>query len=95
MVEPRPVEAEFHHPEQRFFVQIVGFSPAQRGSEIALELTPVGLVRQFLADVTDVEILGAVFPDRPVEFCLLDRLDTGVERVNDRLQRIHFTGVVV
>ena len=46
-------------------------------------------------DVTDVEILGTVFPDCPVEFCLFRRLDMGVERVNDRLQEPHFTGVVV
>ena len=94
-VHPRPVEAEFQHPEQRLAMQIVGFAPAQRGSEIAFELPAVGLVRELLPDIPQVEILGAVLPDGTVQFGPLRILHTRGERLNGPLQRVQPAGIPV
>ena len=95
-IHPRPVDAELDHAGQRILVQVVGFTPDDRRTEVAFQFAaaefvpPVDVGREFLVDVIQVEILGTVFPDRAVAFRCFGLLYAGRNVTERLIQRVQF-----
>ena len=71
-IDPAPVQTEFQHSEQRFFVQVIGFTPTDRHAEIVFQLLVAEILEyERLFYVTEVEVLGPVFPYFAIEFLVL------------------------